>query len=247
MIPSSRSPDSDPHPHTSQATTPTLLMLMKPSKVILFNCLGLSLFSGFGLAQAQNIGANPLEKGTVISSPFGIRPSPFTGEHEQHDGLDIPSQAGSPILATGDGKVSYAGYAPGYGNLVEIDHGQGYTTRYGHAQTLLVNTGDPVKQSHLIATVGSTGKSTGPHLHFEARFKGVPFDPLVLLGGQYTKLNSLNQAILIFTSSKLKAPTQLAQYAKGNTNPQILYTSPKTKASGQPFVIVRSHTEIPGK
>jgi hypothetical protein len=220
---------------------------MKPSKVILFNCLGLSLCSGFGLAQAQNIGANPLEKGTVISSPFGIRPSPFTGEHEQHDGLDIPSQAGSPILATGDGKVSYAGDAPGYGNLVEIDHGQGYTTRYGHAQTHLVNTGDQVKQSQLIATVGSTGRSTGPHLHFEASFKGVPFDPLVLLGSQYTKLNSLNQAILIFTSSKLKAPAQLAQYAKGNTNPQILYTSTKTKASGQPFVIVRSHTEIPGK
>jgi len=222
-------------------------MLMKPSKVILFICLGISLFPGFGLVQAQNIGANPLEKGTVISSPFGIRPSPFTGEHEQHVGLDIPSQAGSPILATGDGKVSYAGYAPGYGNLVEIDHGQGYSTRYGHAQTLLVNTGDPVKQSQLIATVGSTGKSTGPHLHFEASFKGVPFDPLVLLGGQYTKLNSLNQDILIFTSSKLKAPAQLMQYAKGNSKPQILYTSPKTKASGQPFVIVRSHTEIPGK
>ena len=229
------------------STAPTLHILMKPSKVILLSCLGLYLFSGCGLVQAQNMGANPLEKSTIISSSFGMRLSPFTGEHEQHDGLDIPSQAGSPILATGDGKVSYAGYAPGYGNLVEIDHGQGYTTRYGHAQTLLVNTGDPVKQSQLIATIGSTGKSTGPHLHFEASFKGVPFDPLVLLGGQYTKLNSLNQSILIFTSSKLKAPAQLMQYAKSNTNPQILYTSPKTKASGQPFVIVRSHTEIPNK
>ena len=80
------------------------------------------------MAQAQNIGANLLEKSAVISNPFGARPSLFTGEHEQHDRLDIPSQAGSPILATGEGKVNYAGYAPSYGNLIDIDHSQGYST-----------------------------------------------------------------------------------------------------------------------
>jgi murein DD-endopeptidase MepM/ murein hydrolase activator NlpD len=213
------------------------------TKATLFCCLGLYLYPTFILAQTQNIGANPLDKSAIVSSPFGIRSNPFTGEHEQHDGLDIPSQAGSPILATGDGKVIYAGYAPGYGNLVEIDHGQGYSTRYGHAQTLLVKTGDLIKQSQVIATVGSTGRSTGPHLHFEVSFKGTPFDPLILLGSQYARPFSHNSSILIFTSSKLKAPSQLSQYAKGNGNPQTLYTSSKIKASGQPYVIVRSHIQ----
>jgi murein DD-endopeptidase MepM/ murein hydrolase activator NlpD len=116
-----------------------------------------SLLLGSALSSAQTISAStptispvvtkPLDQKLIISSAFGTRVSAFSGEHEQHEGLDIPAQAGSPILDTGNGKVTYAGYAPGYGNLVEIDHGQGYATRYGHAQTLLVKTGDTVKQS----------------------------------------------------------------------------------------------------
>ena len=116
----------------------------------------------------------------------------------------MAQQAGSPILATCDGKVSYAGYAPGYGNLVEIDHGQGYPTRYGHVQTLLVKTGDQVKQSQKIATVGKTGRSTGPHLHFEVSFHGVPLDPMVLFAGQYSNNVLKNKEILVFTGIKLK-------------------------------------------
>ncbi|WP_081354215.1 M23 family metallopeptidase [Polynucleobacter asymbioticus] len=208
------------------------------------------LLSGAAFSQATNIGANPLEQSPAtytISSPFGLRVSPFTGEHELHHGLDIPSQMGSPILATGDGIVTYAAYAPGYGNLVEIDHGQGYTTRYGHAQTLLVKIGDLIQQSQKIATVGSTGNSTGPHLHFETSYQGKPFDPLLLLGGQYTiSGNRLqNSEILVFTSTKLKAPWQLTQYAAGKIKPQILYISKNTKVSGQPVVIVRSHIQGP--
>ena len=107
-------------------------------------------------------------------------------------------------MATCDGKVSYAGYAPGYGNLVEIDHGQGYPTRYGHVQTLLVKTGDQVKQSQKIATVGKTGRSTGPHLHFEVSFHGVPLDPMVLFAGQYSNNVLKNKEILVFTGIKLK-------------------------------------------
>jgi len=208
------------------------------------------LLSGAVFSQVQNIGANPLDQNpstSKISSPFGLRVSPFTGEHELHHGLDIPSLLGSPILATGDGVVTYAAYAPGYGNLVEIDHGKGYTTRYGHAQTLLVKIGEQVHQSQNIATVGSTGKSTGPPLHFETSYQGKPFDPLLLLGGQYTiSGNRLqNSEILVFTSSRLKAPWQLTQYATGKAKPQILYTSKNTKVSGQPFVIVRSHIQSP--
>ena len=117
-------------------------------------CLWLGFTPALAFAQPQHIGANPSSSNaSTISSPFGIRTSPFSNEHEQHNGVDIPSQAGSAILATGDGKVTFAAYVPGYGNLVEIDHGQGYSTRYGHAQTLLVKNGDLVKQSQQVVTI----------------------------------------------------------------------------------------------
>jgi len=224
---------------TYQYKNANSLMIIKVALLLVFYISSFQVSS-----QPEPIGAKPLsgdQKG-FISSPYGQRLSPFTGDHEQHDGVDIPSQAGSPILATGDGIVSYAGFYPGYGNLIEINHGQGYTSRYGHAQALLVKTGDQVKQSQTIATVGSTGKSTGPHLHFEVSFKGVPFDPLILLGSQYFKSASMNESILVFTSKRLKAPSQLTQYTKGNKNPEILYTSHRIKTSGQPYIIVRAHS-----
>lgn len=190
------------------------------------------------------IGTKPLNQKLNISSPFGLRTSPLSGEHEQHEGLDIPAQSGSPILATGNGKVVYAGFAPGYGNLVEIDHGQGYTTRYGHAQTILVKMGDEVKQSQTIATVGSTGKSTGPHLHFEVSLNKVPFDPRILLGDSYIESTIQNPSVIVFTATKLKAPWQLQQLAKGRYPSQILYASKGKHRSGEPFVIVKSRTSI---
>ncbi|MDH6240332.1 murein DD-endopeptidase MepM/ murein hydrolase activator NlpD [Polynucleobacter sphagniphilus] len=214
-----------------------------------------SLLLGSALSSAQTISAStptispvvtkPLDQKLIISSAFGTRVSAFSGEHEQHEGLDIPSQAGSPILATGNGKVTYAGYAPGYGNLVEIDHGQGYATRYGHAQTLLVKTGDTVKQSQIIATVGSTGRSTGPHLHFEVSFNKVPFDPKILLGGAFIDNKMSNRSVITFTTTKLKAPWQLQQLAQGKYPSQILYTSTGKHSSGEPFVLVRSRTSTP--
>ena len=126
------------------------------------------------------LGAVPEIKSSSISSDYGNRISPLSGSHQNHDGLDIPAQFGSPILAAGKGRVIFSAYAPGYGNLVEIDHGQGVVTRYGHAAKLLVKAGEIVEQSQKIATVGSTGKSTGPHLHFEFRVNGKHQDPLLM-------------------------------------------------------------------
>jgi murein DD-endopeptidase MepM/ murein hydrolase activator NlpD len=109
---------------------------------------------------------SPLRNG-FISSGFGKRTDPFTGKKEFHKGIDFAGKAGSKVLSVGDGVVSWAGQRAGYGNLVEIRHGDGYVTRYGHNKKLLVTVGDTVKKGQPIAVLGSTGRSTGPHVHFE--------------------------------------------------------------------------------
>jgi len=112
-----------------------------------------------------------------VTSGFGYRKSPFTGLREKHEGWDIGSRAGSAIRATADGMVSVAGRERGYGKLVEIDHGYGVLTRYGHNSKNLVKIGSRVKRGQIIALVGSTGRSTGPHLHYEVLVNGVPTNP----------------------------------------------------------------------
>jgi murein DD-endopeptidase MepM/ murein hydrolase activator NlpD len=102
-----------------------------------------------------------------ISSGFGVRHDPFTGRLARHMGLDIPANHGTAILASGGGRVISAGYRGPYGNAVVIDHGDGLQTLYGHCSKLYVRTGDLVMPQQRIASVGSTGRSTGPHLHFE--------------------------------------------------------------------------------
>jgi murein DD-endopeptidase MepM/ murein hydrolase activator NlpD len=116
-----------------------------------------------------------------ISSPFGTRLDPFTGFLEHHQGVDYPAANGTPILATASGTITQAGYKGGYGNLVEIDHGQGYTSKYGHASQILVRLGQQVQKGQIIALVGSTGHSTGPHLHFEMAQHGEAFNPLAFM------------------------------------------------------------------
>jgi murein DD-endopeptidase MepM/ murein hydrolase activator NlpD len=111
------------------------------------------------------------------SSNFGYRIDPFTGQHAFHDGVDFPAGAGTPIVAAASGKVVFADVHPEYGKLVEIDHGNGLVTRYAHASRVIVRPGDLVMAGQRIATVGSTGRSTGPHLHFEIRLKGVAQNP----------------------------------------------------------------------
>ena len=112
-----------------------------------------------------------------VTSDFGYRKSPFTGLRENHEGLDIAARIGSPVRAPADGIVIVAGKESGYGNMVEIDHGYGYITRYGHNSKHLVKAGDKVKRGQPIALVGNTGRSTGPHLHYEVLFNNVPRNP----------------------------------------------------------------------
>jgi len=111
------------------------------------------------------------------SSNFGFRIDPFTGLNSYHEGVDFPAEPGTPIVAAASGKVIAAGYHPQYGKIVEIDHGNGLLSRYAHASQIHVREGDLVMRGQRVAAVGSTGRSTGPHLHFEVRLNGVPQNP----------------------------------------------------------------------
>ncbi len=113
----------------------------------------------------------------AITSGFGLRRHPVWGIMHVHTGLDIAAVWGSPVLAASDGRVIYAGWFGGYGKIVVIDHGQGISTLYGHLSQWLVPSGDEVHRGQVIARVGNTGFSTGPHIHFEIRINGTPVDP----------------------------------------------------------------------
>lgn len=119
----------------------------------------------------------PIQRGW-LSSYFGMRADPFSGKQEMHKGLDFAGKMGSEIVAVASGVVSWAGKRYGYGNLVEINHGNGITTRYGHARDVLVKVGDKVEKGDVVALMGSTGRSTGPHVHFEVRKNDKAVDPL---------------------------------------------------------------------
>lgn len=116
-------------------------------------------------------------KGGRVGSPFGFRIDPITGRSALHIGLDFPADVGTPIYAAAGGVVVVQEYHPAYGNMVEVDHGNELITRYAHSSRVFVNKGDIVKRGQKIAEVGSTGRSTGPHLHFEVWVSGVPQDP----------------------------------------------------------------------
>jgi murein DD-endopeptidase MepM/ murein hydrolase activator NlpD len=123
----------------------------------------------------------PVREG-YISSYFGQRMDPFDGEEAFHKGLDFATEAGADVLAVASGVVTWAGPREGYGNLVEINHGHGYMTRYAHNERSLVNVGDQVERGQAIAVVGSTGRSTGPHVHFEVVKDGLQIDPMSFVG-----------------------------------------------------------------
>ena len=112
-----------------------------------------------------------------VTSGFGFRKSPFTGLREKHEGWDIAARNGAPVRTTADGVVVVEGREYGYGNLVEIDHGYGLVTRYGHNSKHFVKVGDRVKRGQVVTLVGNTGRSTGPHLHYEVLLNGVPVNP----------------------------------------------------------------------
>ncbi len=111
------------------------------------------------------------------SSNFGYRIDPFSGQRSMHDGIDFTADSGTAIVAAASGKVVFASRHPQYGKMIEIDHGNGLVSRYAHASVLAVKEGDFVVRGQRIANVGSTGRSTGPHLHFEVRMNGVPQNP----------------------------------------------------------------------
>jgi murein DD-endopeptidase MepM/ murein hydrolase activator NlpD len=112
-----------------------------------------------------------------ITSRFGRRQSPFTGRREFHRGLDIATRAGTPIIAPADGIVTYSGRKGLMGNMITIEHGFGMVTRYGHIKKLLKKKGERIQRGDTIALVGNTGRSTGPHLHYEVRLNGVAVNP----------------------------------------------------------------------
>jgi murein DD-endopeptidase MepM/ murein hydrolase activator NlpD len=122
----------------------------------------------------------PVDGGWSASS-FGWRIDPFTGMLAMHEGVDFPVDVGTPIFAAAGGVVTFAGPHYQYGYMVEIDHGNDFTTRYAHCSKLLVKEGDVVQRGSKIAESGSTGRATGPHLHFEVRYKGVAQNPVRFL------------------------------------------------------------------
>ncbi len=117
-----------------------------------------------------------------LSSPYGKRVDPITGRPGWHAGVDFAGEEGSSVVAVAGGVVTYSGTRSGYGELVEINHGDGYVTRYGHHKKLLVEVGDVVKKGEEIGLMGSTGRSTGPHVHFEVLKNGRPENPVAFLG-----------------------------------------------------------------
>jgi len=119
----------------------------------------------------------PVRRGWV-SSYFGFRTDPFNGRRAHHDGIDIAGKHGSDVIAVASGVVTWAGKRWGYGNLVEVNHGNGYVTRYAHSDKVLVKVGETVKKGHHLAAMGSSGRSTGPHVHFEVIKNGRVVDPM---------------------------------------------------------------------
>lgn len=131
----------------------------------------------------------------VVSSGFGPRNDPFIGEKTFHNGVDIAAPAGSPVKAPTAGHVISSGWTRGYGNMVEVDHGDGLVARYAHNSANLVTPGDQVSAGQSIALVGSTGRATNAHLHFEVRRHGQPVDPRFLLGISVPKGTRLSSII----------------------------------------------------
>ena len=135
-----------------------------------------SLLSGEQVRKAALPSALPVNRG-FFSSNFGWRLDPFTGQRTMHEGVDFVAEVGAPIKAAAGGIVVYSDIHAGYGNMIEVDHGNGLVSRYAHASKRLVKEGDVVMRGQKIGEVGSTGRSTGPHLHFEVLLNGTPQNP----------------------------------------------------------------------
>jgi hypothetical protein len=150
-----------------------------------------------GVAEAQRVTSN-----------FGYRRDPFHGGLKMHAGMDMGAKTGTPVYATGDGFIRRARVAGGYGNLVEMLHGFGYETRFGHLSRILVSEGQFVRRGQMVGLVGSTGRSTAPHLHYEVRINGAPVQPagyMQIVFNQQPDWNAVRYAAVMKT-----APVQMA-------------------------------------
>jgi murein DD-endopeptidase MepM/ murein hydrolase activator NlpD len=171
--------EDDPYGDASEINTSAL----GPADVGFSN-----LFSSLQRLDGQTKAANyipsgrPVEK-LSLTSNSGVRSDPYHGGARMHKGIDIPGPLGTKIYATADGIVSRAGWASGYGNLVQISHGGGMETRYGHMSKLLVAANSYVHRGQLIGLMGSTGRSTGSHLHYEVRVDGQAINPIPFVAG----------------------------------------------------------------
>ena len=147
------------------------------------NLAGTVMPAGLGISTASTGSVTPdiWPVSGVVSSHFGFRISPGGIGSTYHEGLDIASSYGNPVHTTANGRITQAGWVNGYGYLVEIDHGNGIKTRYGHNSAILVSVGDQVVQGQTISLIGSTGNSTGPHCHYEVRVNGEAVDPTLFL------------------------------------------------------------------
>ncbi|MFT3977443.1 MAG: M23 family metallopeptidase [Sphingomonas bacterium] len=134
-----------------------------------------------GQSQALSIPLDRPVDSFRYTSPFGIRSDPFRGSQSFHSGVDLAAPVGTPVHATGDATVGRAGVAAGYGNLVTLEHGGGIETRYGHLSRILVKAGQRVRRGDVIGLVGSTGRSTGSHLHYEVRLADQAINPLAFM------------------------------------------------------------------
>ena len=136
-----------------------------------------SILIGLNIEQESKLAGRPVSKGW-LSSYYGMRKDPFNGKPTMHKGVDFAGKAGTGVIATGAGVVTWSGKRSGYGNLIEIDHGNGLRTRYGHNDKLKVQVGDVVTKGQVVASLGSTGRSTGVHVHYEVLKNGRQVDPL---------------------------------------------------------------------
>ncbi|MGC4251902.1 MAG: M23 family metallopeptidase [Sphingobium sp.] len=171
--------DDDPYGDASEINTSPL----GPADVGFSNLFAsLERMDGNAKSTAYIPSGRPVEKLTLTSN-FGVRSDPFNNHARMHKGIDIPGPVGTPIYATADGIVSRSGWASGYGNLVQISHGHGMETRYGHMSKLLVPANSYVRRGQVIGLMGSTGRSTGSHLHYEVRVDGQAVNPVPFVAG----------------------------------------------------------------
>jgi murein DD-endopeptidase MepM/ murein hydrolase activator NlpD len=136
---------------------------------------------GTGAQSAIAVPSSKPVNTATFTSGYGVRSDPFRGSAAMHAGIDLAGPMGTPVYATADGVVNKAEWAGGYGNMVEIDHGKGLQTRFGHLSRILVHDGEKVTRGMLIALMGSTGRSTGSHLHYEVRIDGRAVNPIPFL------------------------------------------------------------------